>query len=99
MSPSLPPKSKNPLNVSMYAFTTQTKDVCVNCRSFLIDGSATFTIVVSRMIIRSPRHKISSVTHRLSSFASIFLLHRLNQFYQSVEEFHIAAPEGFAVLL
>jgi hypothetical protein len=38
----------------MYAFTTQTSDVSVKPRSFRIDGRATFTIVMSTTIIRSP---------------------------------------------
>jgi hypothetical protein len=54
-SPSLPPSSRKPPKVSRYAFTTQASDVWLKPRSSRIEGSATFTIVPSRTIIRSPR--------------------------------------------
>jgi hypothetical protein len=56
-SPSRPPSSRKPPKVSRYAFTTQASDVCEKPRSSRIDGSATFTIVPSRTIIRSPRQR------------------------------------------
>ena len=46
-SPRRPPRSRKPPNVSRYAFTTQASEVSVKPRSSRIDGSATFTIVVS----------------------------------------------------
>src|SRR6267143_578969 len=49
----------------MYAFTTQTSEVSVKARSSRIDGRATFTIVVSRTIIRSPRQRTISASQRL----------------------------------
>src|SRR5438552_5508718 len=49
----------------MYAFTTQTSEVSVKARSSRIDGRATFTIVVSRTIIRSPRQRTNSASQRL----------------------------------
>src|SRR5262245_15168677 len=48
----------------MYAFTTQTREVSLNGRSSRIDGSATFTIVVSSTIIRTPAHKTYSASQR-----------------------------------
>jgi hypothetical protein len=65
-SPSRPPRSRKPLNVSMYALMTHTSDVSEKFRSVLIEGRATLTTVMSRTIIRSPRHKIMSASHRLS---------------------------------
>ena len=56
-SPSRPPSSRKPPKVSRYAFTTQASEVSEKPRSSRIDGSATFTIVVSRTIIRSPRQR------------------------------------------
>jgi hypothetical protein len=56
-SPSRPPSSRKPPNVSRYALTTQASDVSVKPRSSLIDGRATFTIVASSTIIRLARHR------------------------------------------
>ena len=64
-SPSRPPSSRKPPNVSRYALTTHASDVCENPRSALIDGSATFTIVVSRTIIRVPRQRTISASQRV----------------------------------
>jgi hypothetical protein len=64
-SPSRPPSRRKPPKVSTYAFTTQASDASENPRSVLIDGRATFTIVVSRTIIRSPRHRTYSASQRL----------------------------------
>src|SRR6266516_3102486 len=41
----------------MYAFTTHASELWVNPRSVRIDGSATFTIVVSSTIMKLPRHR------------------------------------------
>src|SRR2546430_3124459 len=50
--------------------TTQARLACVKPRSFLIDGSATFTIVMSRTIIRKPAHRINSANHLRSLVVS-----------------------------
>ena len=63
-SPSRPPSSRKPPNVSMYAFTTQASEVCEKCRSCRIDGSATFTIVVSSTIISEPMQSRTSAIQR-----------------------------------
>src|SRR5204862_4301548 len=62
---SRPPRSRKPPKVSMYALTTQASDVCEKPRSARMDGSATFTIVVSSTIIRLPRHSTISASHRV----------------------------------
>ena len=64
-SPSRPPRSRKPPKVSRYAFTTQASDSGEKPRSSRIEGSATFTIVPSRTIIRSPRQRTSRANHRL----------------------------------
>ena len=64
-SPRRPPRSRKPPNVSRYAFTTQASEVSVKPRSSRIDGSATFTIVVSRTIIRSPRQRTIRASQRV----------------------------------
>ncbi len=64
-SPSRPPRSRKPPNVSRYALTTHASDVSEKPRSSRIDGSATFTIVVSSTIIRSPRHRTNSASQRV----------------------------------
>ena len=45
--------------------TTHASEVSENPRSALIDGNATFTIVVSRTIIRVPAQSTKSASHRL----------------------------------
>ncbi len=65
-SPSRPPSSRQPPNVSRYALTTQTSAVSVKCRSVPIDGSATFTIVLSSTIISTPRQRTISAYQRFS---------------------------------
>jgi hypothetical protein len=45
--------------------TTQASDVSENARSSRIDGSATFTIVVSSTIIRSPMQRTMSASQRV----------------------------------
>src|SRR4051794_5567161 len=58
----------------MYALTTQTSVVSVKRRSSRIEGSATFTIVVSSTIISTPVHNTISAHHlrRSSSFVISF---------------------------
>jgi len=62
-SPSLPPSRRKPPKVSMYALTTHTSEVAENPRSALIDGRATFTIVTSRTIIKTPRQSTRRANH------------------------------------
>jgi hypothetical protein len=68
-SPSRPPRRRKPPNVSRYAFTTHASDSSEKPRSSRIEGSATFTIVVSRTIISVPaqRTKRASQRFRVSS--------------------------------
>src|SRR5262249_13230094 len=63
-SPSRPPSRRKPPNVSRYAFTTHASLVSENPRSFWIDGSATFTIVVSRTIISEPAQRTERASQR-----------------------------------
>ena len=70
-SPSRPPRSMKPPNVRTYAFTTHASDSCEKPRSLRIDGRATFTIVMSTTIIRSPRHKTMSASQRLRLFSMV----------------------------
>src|ERR1700759_4134060 len=49
----------------MYALTTQAKEVWVKPRSRRIEGSATFTTVVSTTIIRSPTQRITRASQRV----------------------------------
>lgn len=51
--------------------TTQAREASENPRSARIDGNATFTIVPSRTIIKSPRHSTSSASHRLRSVVTV----------------------------
>ena len=51
--------------------TTQASEVWEKPRSVLIDGSATFTIVESSTIIRSPRQRTISASQRLRSSIAV----------------------------
>src|SRR6266480_2062505 len=77
----------------MYAFTTQTSEVSVKARSSRIDGKATFTIVVSRTIIRSPRQRTISASQRLRLLSDmavkVFLLLRSSRLLL-LPDFHLA---------
>jgi hypothetical protein len=64
-SPSLPDRSRNPPKVSRYAFTTQASDACEKPRSVRMEGRATFTMLWSSTIIRSPRHSRYRASQRL----------------------------------
>src|SRR3954452_13477208 len=69
MSPIRPPVTSNTANVSVYALTVHSSDEIDAWRSRWIDGSATFTTVLSSMIMNSAKHMAASVHHlRLSSF-------------------------------
>ena len=52
---------------------TETSLVWVKCRSARIDGSATFTMVVSSTIINTPRHSTISAHQRLRSSRCSFI--------------------------
>ena len=70
-SPSRPASRRRPPNAIRYAFTTQARSDCEKPRSVWIDGSATFTIVASRMIMSIPTQSTTSAIQRVrSSFAA-----------------------------
>ena len=76
-SPARPPSSKHPPKVSTYALTTNASVDALKSRFALIEGSATFTIVTSRTIIRSPRQKrVGRATWHGCSKASFQTSHR-----------------------
>ena len=56
-SPSRPDSSRKPPKVSRYALTTHASADCVKPRSDWMDGRATFTMLWSSTIIRSPRQR------------------------------------------
>ena len=65
-SPSRPASRSSPPNAIRYAFTTQASPAAENPRSSWIAGSATFTIVWSRMIISIPAHRTTRASQRES---------------------------------
>ena len=67
MSPSRPPVTSSTANVSVYAFTVHSSAASEACRSRWIDGSATFTTVLSSMIMNSAKHIAPRVHQRLFS--------------------------------
>ena len=71
MSPSLPPVISNAANVNAYAVTIHSSDEIDMCRLCSIAGSATFTIVLSSMIMKRPKATAPSVHHFLFSSAKI----------------------------
>src|SRR5213596_3626608 len=69
MSPRRPPVTSSTAKVSVYALTVHSRLERLAPRSFWIEGSATFTTVLSSMIMNSAKHMAASVHHlRLSSF-------------------------------
>ena len=70
-SPRRPPRSRNPPNVSRYAFTTHASEVDEKPRSSLMEGSATFTIVVSSTIMSVPRQRTIRAYQRVRSVSSV----------------------------
>src|SRR5262249_25257559 len=70
-SPRRPPSSRKPPKVRRYALTTHASDVSVKPRSVRIDGSATFTIVVSSTIISVPQHRTIRANQRLLGVISL----------------------------
>src|SRR3954451_7396771 len=84
-SASFPPVSRSTPNVSAYAFTTHSSSEMLIPRSSRIDGSATFTTVLSSMIMNRPTATAASVHHfRFSAVKSLALtLQRLENSYAS----------------
>src|SRR3954447_706771 len=69
MSPSRPPVTSSTAKLSVYAFTVHSSDESDALRSRWIDGSATFTTVLSSMIMKSAKHMAPRVHHlRLPSW-------------------------------
>src|SRR4051812_32491432 len=70
MSPSRPPVTSSTAKLSVYALTVHSRLERLAPRSFWIDGSATFTTVLSSMIMNRAKHMAASVHHlRLPSFS------------------------------
>jgi hypothetical protein len=63
-SPRRPPVTSSTANASVYAFTVHSRPETVAPRSSWIDGSATFTTVLSSMIMNSAKHMAASVHQR-----------------------------------
>ena len=63
-------------NVSAYAVTIHSSEEIDMCRLRWIDGSATFTIVLSSMIMKRPKATAASVHHFLFSSAKMRALIR-----------------------
>ena len=64
MSPSRPPVTSRTANVSVYALTVHSRPESVAPRSSWMEGSATFTTVLSSMIMNSAKHIAASVHQR-----------------------------------
>ncbi len=71
MSASLPPESISTAKLSAYPVTTHSSSETPMPRSRWIAGSATFTIVLSSMIMNSANATAASVHHFLFSSARI----------------------------
>src|SRR3954451_12825832 len=72
MSPRRPPVTSSTANVSVYALTVHSRLLRLAPRSRWMLGSATFTTVLSSMIMNSAKHMAASVHHlRLSSLRRI----------------------------
>lgn len=65
-SPRRPASSNRPPNAIMYALTTQARLDCEKPRSLWIDGSATFTTVLSSTIINMPTQRTTREIQRTS---------------------------------
>src|SRR5437773_7312689 len=62
-SPARPPSRRKPPKTRVYAFTIHCRLASLSPRSFWIDGSATFTIVASRMTMNCARQIRTRTTH------------------------------------
>ena len=65
MSPRRPPVTISTAKVSVYAFTVHSSADSDACRSRWIDGSETFTTVLSSITMNSAKHIAPSVHQRL----------------------------------
>src|SRR3954469_13338862 len=63
MSPSRPPVTSSTAKLSVYALTVHSRLERLTPRSFWIEGSATFTTVLSSMIMNRAKHIAASVHH------------------------------------
>ena len=68
-SPARPPRRRKPPNISVYAFTTHCRSASVISRSLWIVGSATLTIVASRMTMNCARQTSTRTSHGLTGGA------------------------------
>ena len=62
-----PPSRRNPPKTSAYALITHCRFSCEKPRSTWIDGSATFTIAMSRMVMNCTARMSASANHFLRS--------------------------------
>ena len=65
-SPARPPSSRKPPKTSVYEFTIHCRSASDISRSSWIDGSATFTIVASRMTMNCAMQTSTSTSHGLT---------------------------------
>ena len=65
-SPARPPSSRKPPKTSVYELTIHCRSASDISRSAWIDGSATFTIVASRMTMNCAMQTITSTSHGLT---------------------------------
>ena len=70
-SPRLPPASTSAANVSRYASTTHCRSRVEAPSSRTSDGSVTFTIVVSRLIVNAARHSTARAAPRREVFVVV----------------------------
>ncbi len=66
-SPSRPASNNSPAKAIRWALTTQARPACEKPRSAWMDGSATFTMVMSSTIISIPVHSTTRAIQRLRS--------------------------------
>src|SRR6202012_4592234 len=66
-----PPSSRNPPNVSVYAFTTQGRLASEKCSAVLIDGSATLTIDASSTTMNWAAHRRIRARQRRGSAVDV----------------------------
>jgi hypothetical protein len=62
-----PPSRRSPPNVIVYAISTHCSVLSGTCSAFLIDGSATVTIVPSRTVMKNATHTSASACQRRGS--------------------------------
>ena len=67
----LPPASTSAANVRPYAATTHCSWLVVAPSSRTSDGNATFTIVVSRLIVNAARHSTAKAAPRREVFVPV----------------------------